>query len=148
VTRFGEQRTAALDLVFSVHGMACYASHREGLMVYAVIVGAALESLVEPPLPSIASAHVPPSAQGDHMGAHVYLLNITTIVALLIFTQILGHFTRPEAAYLFSGAPYALAGSSNCRVSCGFPVPGSAPAKHRKMVYRNQRKPCAERRTA
>ncbi|MCV9966742.1 TCR/Tet family MFS transporter [Pararhizobium sp. BT-229] len=110
VTRFGERRTAALGLVFCALGMAGYAAAWQGWMVYAVIVATALESLVEPPLRSIASAHVPPSVQGELQGALTSISSITKIVGPLIFTQIFGYFTGPAAAYSFSGAPYALAG--------------------------------------
>lgn len=110
VTRIGEWRTVALGLVFSALGMAGYAAAWQGWMVYAVIVATALESLVEPPLRSIASVHVPPSAQGELQGALTSISSMTTIIGPLIFTQIFGYFTEP-AADAFPGAPYVLAGS-------------------------------------
>ncbi|MCA1444061.1 TCR/Tet family MFS transporter [Ensifer sp. IC4062] len=119
VTRFGERRTAALGLVFTALGMAGYAAAWQGWMVYAVIVATALESLADPPLRSIASAHVPPSAQGELQGALTSISSITTIVGPLIFTQIFGYFTSPVAAYSFSGAPYALAA---CLIAAGLAV--------------------------
>ncbi|MCZ4092823.1 TCR/Tet family MFS transporter [Sinorhizobium psoraleae] len=119
VTRFGERRTAALGLVFTALGMAGYAAAWEGWMVYAVIVATALESLADPPLRSIASAHVPPSAQGELQGALTSISSITTIAGPLIFTQIFGYFTSPAAVYSFSGAPYALAG---CLIVAGLTV--------------------------
>lgn len=119
VTRFGERRTAALGLVFTALGMAGYAAAWQGWMVYAVIVATALESLADPPLRSIASAHVPPSAQGELQGALTSISSITTIVGPLIFTQIFGYFTSPAAAYAFSGAPYILA---SCLIVAGLGV--------------------------
>ncbi|MBB4187381.1 DHA1 family tetracycline resistance protein-like MFS transporter [Sinorhizobium terangae] len=119
VMRFGERRTAALGLVFTALGMAGYAAAWQGWMVYAVIVATALESLADPPLRSIASAHVPPSAQGELQGALTSISSITTIVGPLIFTQIFGYFTNPAAAFSFSGAPYALAG---CLIVTGLAV--------------------------
>jgi len=79
-------------------------------MVYAVIVATALESLADPPLRSIASVHVPPSAQGELQGALTSISSITTILGPVIFTQIFSYFTSPAASYPFAGAPYALAG--------------------------------------
>jgi DHA1 family tetracycline resistance protein-like MFS transporter len=110
VSRLGERRTATLGLVFTALGMAGYAAAWEGWIVYLVIVATALESLADPPLRSIASVHVPPSAQGELQGALTSISSITTILGPLIFTQIFASFTSPAATYSFSGAPYALAG--------------------------------------
>lgn len=78
-------------------------------MIYAVIVLTALESLADPPLRSIASARVPPSAQGELQGALTSVSSFTTIIGPLIFTQVFSHFTGPVAPVVFAGAPYALA---------------------------------------
>ncbi|AEG53218.1 TCR/Tet family MFS transporter [Sinorhizobium meliloti] len=110
VPALGERRTAALGLTFTALGMAGYAAAWEGWMVYAVIVATALESLADPPLRSIASVHVPPSAQGELQGALTSISSITTILGPLMFTQIFAFFTDPAAAHSFAGAPYALAG--------------------------------------
>ncbi|PDT84395.1 TCR/Tet family MFS transporter [Sinorhizobium sp. BJ1] len=109
VSRFGERRTATLGLIFTALGMAGYAAAWEGWMVYVVIVATALESLADPPLRSIASAQVPPSAQGELQGALTSISSITTILGPLLFTQIFAVFTGPATAYSFSGAPYAVA---------------------------------------
>jgi len=110
VPALGERRTAALGLTFTALGMAGYAAAWEGWMVYAVIVATALESLADPPLRSIASVHVPPSAQGELQGALTSISSITTILGPLMFTQIFAFFTDPAADHSFAGAPYALAG--------------------------------------
>ncbi|WP_018239824.1 TCR/Tet family MFS transporter [Ensifer sp. BR816] len=109
VGKLGERRTATLGLAFTALGMAGYAAAWEGWMVYVVIVATALESLADPPLRSIASVHVPPSAQGELQGALTSISSITTILGPLLFTQIFAVFTNPAAAYSFSGAPYAVA---------------------------------------
>jgi DHA1 family tetracycline resistance protein-like MFS transporter len=109
VGKLGERRTATLGLAFTALGMAGYAAAWQGWMVYVVIVATALESLADPPLRSIASVHVPPSAQGELQGALTSISSITTILGPLLFTQIFAVFTNPAAAYSFSGAPYAVA---------------------------------------
>ncbi|RFZ89647.1 MFS transporter [Shinella sp. WSJ-2] len=109
VPRLGEYRTAVIGLCFSVLGLSGYAAAYQGWMVYAVIMLTALESLAEPPLRSIASARVPPSAQGELQGALTSVSSITTIIGPLIFTQAFSHFTGPQAPVVFAGAPYALA---------------------------------------
>lgn len=109
VPKLGEYRTAVLGLFFSVLGLVGYASAWQGWMVYAVIAMTALEALADPPLRSIASARVPPSAQGELQGALTSVSSITTIIGPLIFTQVFSHFTDPSAPAVFAGAPFALA---------------------------------------
>jgi len=105
----GEWKTAVLGLSFSVVGLTGYAFAWEGWMVYTVIVLTVMENVADPPLRSIAAAKVPPSAQGELQGALTSLSSITTIVGPLIFTQLFGYFTRPEAPVRFAGAPFLLA---------------------------------------
>jgi DHA1 family tetracycline resistance protein-like MFS transporter len=52
---------------------------------------------------------VPPSAQGELQGALASISSITTIIGPLIFTQMFGYFTKPDAPITFAGAPYLLA---------------------------------------
>ncbi|MCD2184398.1 TCR/Tet family MFS transporter [Rhizobium sp. GN54] len=105
----GEWRTAVLGLSFASLGLAGYAASWQGWMIYAVILLTAIENVADPALRSIASAKVPPSAQGELQGALSSLASVTTIVGPLIFTQMFGLFTGPSAAVSFAGAPYALA---------------------------------------
>lgn len=109
VPRLGEWRTAVLGLTFTTLGAIGYAGAWQGWMIYAVIIATALESLADPPLRSIAAAHVPSSAQGELQGALTSIGSITTIIGPLIFTQAFGYFTSPAAPIAFAGAPYALA---------------------------------------
>ena len=109
VPRLGEYRTAVIGLCFSALGLAGYAAAVEGWMVYAVIALTALEALADPPLRSIASARVPPSAQGELQGALTSVSSITTIIGPLIFTQVFSGFTQPSAPFVFAGAPFAVA---------------------------------------
>ena len=109
VPRLGEFRTAVVGLTFAVLALTGYAAAWQGWMVYAVILLTALESLADPPLRSIASVRVPPSAQGELQGALTSVSSITTIVGPLIFTQVFSHFTGPQAPAVFAGAPFAVA---------------------------------------
>jgi DHA1 family tetracycline resistance protein-like MFS transporter len=68
-----------------------------------------MENLADPPLRSIAAGKVPPSAQGELQGALTSLSSITTISGPLIFTQMFGYFTKPDAPVVFAGAPYLMA---------------------------------------
>jgi DHA1 family tetracycline resistance protein-like MFS transporter len=105
----GEWKTVIVGLAFCCVAFTGYALAWEGWMVYAVIVATALESVADPALRSIASAKVPPSAQGELQGALTSISSITTIIGPLIFTQLFGYFTGPNAPILFAGAPYVAA---------------------------------------
>jgi DHA1 family tetracycline resistance protein-like MFS transporter len=105
----GEWKTAVVGLCFSVVGLTGYAFAWEGWVVYAVIVLTVMENIADPPLRSIAAGKVPPSAQGELQGALTSLSSITTIIGPLIFTQMFGYFTKPDAPITFAGAPFLMA---------------------------------------
>ncbi|MDM9644890.1 TCR/Tet family MFS transporter [Rhizobium sp. S163] len=105
----GEWKTAVVGLCFSVVGLTGYAFAWEGWVVYAVIVLTVMENIADPPLRSIAAGKVPPSAQGELQGALTSLSSITTIIGPLIFTQMFGYFTKPDAPVTFAGAPFLMA---------------------------------------
>ncbi|MBB4272551.1 TCR/Tet family MFS transporter [Rhizobium mongolense] len=105
----GEWKTAIVGLSFSVVGLTGYAFAWEGWVVYTVIILTVMENVADPPLRSIAAGKVPPSAQGELQGALTSLSSITTIAGPLIFTQMFGYFTGPDAPVTFAGAPYLLA---------------------------------------
>lgn len=106
----GEWRTGLLGLSFSALAFFGYAAAWQGWMIYAVIIATSMESLWDPPMRSLASVKVPPSAQGELQGAMASLASLTSIVGPLIFTQVFSFFTGPDAPINFAGAPFALAG--------------------------------------
>ncbi|MND40160.1 Tetracycline resistance protein, class C [compost metagenome] len=105
----GEWRTSVLGICFSCLGLAGYAFSWEGWMVYAVILLTTIENVADPALRSIASAKVPPSAQGELQGAMTSMTSLTTIIAPAIFTQLFSRFTGEGAIVEFAGAPYLMA---------------------------------------
>ncbi|MEK1931337.1 MAG: TCR/Tet family MFS transporter [Pararhizobium sp.] len=105
----GEWKTGAVGLVSTGLGLVGYALAVEDWMIYAVILTTCLEALADPPLRSIASAKVPPSAQGELQGALSSISSFTTILGPLIFAHIFSVFTAPQARVTFAGAPYILA---------------------------------------
>ncbi|PWE52612.1 tetracycline resistance MFS efflux pump [Metarhizobium album] len=109
VTRFGDWRVAVIGLSFSCLALAGYAIAWQGWMVYAVIVLTTLEGVADPVLRSIASAKVPPSAQGELQGAMTSINSITTVIGPVIFTQLFGFFSAPSSPVVFAGMPYAAA---------------------------------------
>jgi DHA1 family tetracycline resistance protein-like MFS transporter len=108
IPRLGEWKTGAVGLIFTGLGLAGYALAVQGWMIYAVIIVTCLEALADPPLRSIASAKVPPSAQGELQGALSSISSFTTILGPLMFAQIFSIFTAPQAPVTFAGAPYIL----------------------------------------
>lgn len=105
----GEWKTVVLGLSFSCLGLTGYAFAWQGWMVYAVIVLTTIENIADPALRSIASAKVPPSAQGELQGAITSLSSLTTIIGPAIFTQLFSAFTGNHAPVEFAGAPYLMA---------------------------------------
>ncbi|MBB3655250.1 DHA1 family tetracycline resistance protein-like MFS transporter [Rhizobium sp. BK650] len=105
----GEWKTALLGLYFAMAALTGYAFAWEGWVVYTVIVLTVMENVADPPLRSIAAGKVPPSAQGELQGALTSISSITTIIGPLIFTQMFGFFTKPDAPVTFAGAPFLLA---------------------------------------
>lgn len=105
----GEWKAGAVGLVFTALGLFGYAFAYQSWMVYAVILATCLEALADPPLRSIASAKVPPSAQGELQGAMSSISSFTTILGPLIFAQTFSTFTGPQTPVTFAGAPYLLA---------------------------------------
>lgn len=105
----GEWRTSVLGISFSCLGLAGYAFSWEGWMVYAVILLTTIENVADPALRSIASAKVPPSAQGELQGAMTSMTSLTTIIGPAIFTQLFSSFTGEGAIVEFAGAPYLMA---------------------------------------
>ncbi|MBW6422949.1 TCR/Tet family MFS transporter [Rhizobium sp. XQZ8] len=105
----GEWKTAVVGLCFSCLGLAGYAFAWQGWMVYAVILLTTIENIADPALRSIASAKVPPSAQGELQGAMTSLTSLTTIIGPAIFTQLFSSFTGEHAKMEFAGAPYLMA---------------------------------------
>ncbi|MDW5312918.1 TCR/Tet family MFS transporter [Rhizobium sp. PL01] len=104
----GEWKAGAVGLIFTGLGLVGYAFAFQGWMIYAVIIVTCLEALADPPLRSIASAKVPPSAQGELQGALSSISSFTTILGPLMFAQIFSVFTAPQAPVAFAGAPYVL----------------------------------------
>ncbi len=105
----GEWRTSVLGICFSCLGLAGYAFSWQGWMVYAVILLTTIENVADPALRSIASAKVPPSAQGELQGAMTSMTSLTTIIGPAIFTQLFSGFTGEGAIIEFAGAPYLMA---------------------------------------
>jgi MFS transporter, DHA1 family, tetracycline resistance protein len=105
----GEWRTAVLGISFSCLAFLGYAFSWQGWMVYAVILLTTIENVADPALRSIASARVPPSAQGELQGAMTSMTSLTTIVGPAIFTQLFSGFTGEGAVVEFAGAPYLMA---------------------------------------
>lgn len=105
----GEWRTSVLGICFSCLGLAGYAFSWEGWMIYAVILLTTIENVADPALRSIASAKVPPSAQGELQGAMTSMTSLTTIIGPAIFTQLFSRFTGEGAIVEFAGAPYLMA---------------------------------------
>jgi DHA1 family tetracycline resistance protein-like MFS transporter len=106
VARYGDHRTAVIGLTFGVLAYLGFALATQTWMVFAVILVTGLAGLSDPALRSIASAQIPPDAQGELQGAMTSLYSLAAITAPIVMTQLFGAFTGPAAPVDLPGAPY------------------------------------------
>ena len=92
-----------------IFGFLGYALAASAIMVYTVMVPAALGALAGPAMSGIASAQVGPSQQGELQGAIGSVMSLTTIISPPMMTTVFGLFSGEDAFYYFPGAPYLLA---------------------------------------
>jgi MFS family permease len=87
-------------------------------MLYLVMTLFALQSLVFPSMNSTLSRTVAPSEQGELQGGVASLQSVSAILGPPILTGAFAHFSRPDAALRFPGAPYVLAaGLTACAIA-------------------------------
>jgi DHA1 family tetracycline resistance protein-like MFS transporter len=116
VARFGEHRVALLGLCVAVIAAVGYGlvGSLAGVLIMLVIHGP--EGFVHPMLTAIMSKAVPDDAQGELQGGISSVMNIAMLSGTVAFSQIFGHFMRPDAivqspdvAFFVAGAVLAVA---------------------------------------
>ena len=97
VKRFGEHRVALLGLCVAVMAAVGYGlvGTLAGVLIMLVIHGP--EGFVHPMLTAIMSKAVPDDAQGELQGGISSVMNIAMLSGTVAFSQIFGHFMRPDA---------------------------------------------------
>jgi len=109
VKRLGERNGASLGLAASSLVFIGYAFASESWMAFALMAGLILQSLVQPSLMALISRSASAHAQGEAQGIAAMAMGLGNLVAPLVLTGTLAHFTGPSAPFAFSGAAFLVA---------------------------------------
>lgn len=109
IKRFGE-RTAALVALSVEFAVAIgYAFATKGWMIYALLVGGALQGIAVPAINALMSRQVADDAQGELQGEISSLMGISSVFGPILAAQAFGAFTGAAAPIELPGAPFLLA---------------------------------------
>jgi DHA1 family tetracycline resistance protein-like MFS transporter len=108
IPKFGQRTSVLVGLSLYAFGFVLFAFATEGWMMFAFMVPFAFGGLAGPSLQSIISGQVPANEQGELNGALTSLMSLTSIIGPLLMTNLFAHFTAPESAVQFPGAPFLM----------------------------------------
>jgi DHA1 family tetracycline resistance protein-like MFS transporter len=108
IPKFGQRTSVLVGLSLYAFGFVLFAFATEGWMMFAFMVPCAFGGLAGPSLQSIISGQVPANEQGELNGALTSLMSLTSIIGPLLMTNLFAHFTAPESAVQFPGAPFLM----------------------------------------
>lgn len=108
VNRYGERITAIIGLCAAITGMLFYIfiENSTAALVACFFVGA--QGMVMPCINAMMSRRTPAESQGELQGFNGSIAALAALVAPLIYNTSLSHFTAPENAVYFPGAPFVL----------------------------------------
>jgi DHA1 family tetracycline resistance protein-like MFS transporter len=109
VARFGERATLLIGLSFAAVGFFTWAVSANVVLAWVGIVLVSLWGLATPATQSIMSHHVQPHEQGQLQGAINSLRGLATLIGPILFATVFATFIEPHRAFVFPGAPWALA---------------------------------------
>jgi DHA1 family tetracycline resistance protein-like MFS transporter len=107
--RFRAEDAAAWGFSISVLALLSYAFATRPWMVFVTIPVGSLAGVLGPAMHQIMTSKVPKDAQGELQGALGSVQALGNILAPLLFTTCLHHFTRTGAPIHFPGAAFLLA---------------------------------------
>ena len=105
----GERNTTVFGLVTAVVALVGYGLAPSLTVVLILIVIHAPEGFVHPALTAMMSHQAPDDAQGEIQGGIASLQSIGMLLGTVLFTQVFGWFTSPDAPVHSPGAAYLLA---------------------------------------
>lgn len=108
--KLGPGRTLLAALSANLVAFAGLAFATEGWMVYALVSFAALGAMATPAFTGLMSVRIPDNSQGELQGLISSAAGLSMVVSPFIMTQVFAHYSGPDAAFSFPGAPFALAG--------------------------------------
>ncbi|MDN3721748.1 MFS transporter [Roseibium salinum] len=108
--KVGSGRTLVIGLGANLVAFAGLALADAGWMAYALISFAAIGALATPAFTGLMSNRIPDNAQGELQGLISSAAGLSMVVSPFVMTQTFAYFSGPDAAIVFPGAPFALAG--------------------------------------
>ncbi len=105
---FGKRKVVTIGFMLWTLGMFLFSQADEPWMLYAFLIPYALGGIAGPTVQGIISNQVSEKEQGILQGSITSLVSITAILGQLIFSPVFYYFIRPETAFYFPGASYAL----------------------------------------
>jgi MFS transporter, DHA1 family, tetracycline resistance protein len=109
VARLGERNAASLGLIASVTAYLAYAFATETWMAFAILSLLAVGAFVQPSLMAMLSRRATPETQGEVQGIASMAMSIGSLVAPMLLTGTMAHFTSPAAPVQFPGAAFIVA---------------------------------------
>lgn len=106
VRRFGEYPTVLAGLLFGLIGFACFGLAARSSYFLAAIPFISLWGLAGPPIQSLMTRRVDPTAQGQLQGAINSLRGVSGMIGPLIFTQVFAMAIGSGVRVHIPGAPF------------------------------------------
>ncbi|HLP94133.1 MAG TPA: TCR/Tet family MFS transporter [Saprospiraceae bacterium] len=108
IPKFGQRSSVLIGLTLYAIGFVLFAFATEGWQMFVYMIPFALGGIAGPSLQSIISSQVPANEQGELQGALTSLISLTSIIGPLLMTNLFAHYTAPESAVQFPGAPFLM----------------------------------------
>ena len=106
VAKLGERNAASVGLIGASGCFIAYACATQGWMAFAVTPFLAIGALVQPSLMAMLSRRATPETQGEMQGVASMAMGVGSLVAPLLLTGTMAHFTGPDAPVHFPGAAF------------------------------------------
>ncbi len=106
----GEPRTVIFGLIMATIGVVGYGFANGLTIVILLMIIHAPEGFVHPALTALMSSEAPADAQGELQGGIASLQSISMVFGTVLFSQVFGFFTHPDAVYQSPSMAYFLAG--------------------------------------
>lgn len=112
VKAFGEYRTMIFGLAIGAAVSIAYGFVPSLAWVLVLIVLHTPEGFVNPAMTAIMSHAAPADAQGEMQGGIASLQSLGMLIGTLFFSQVFGHFARPDAFVVSTGVAFYIAGAA------------------------------------
>jgi MFS transporter, DHA1 family, tetracycline resistance protein len=106
VKRLGERNAATLGMAGAGTGFLLYPFVTATWQVFAIMLVIAVQALAQPSLMALLSKSATPETQGEVQGITSMAMGLGTLIAPLLLTGVMAHFTGPNAPFHFPGAAF------------------------------------------